>query len=255
MSKTVPIATAANRDPAAEPVCLITGGSSGVGLATARVFLKQNHRVFICGRSQERLDAAVAQLHKENAVTTSGEPHLQTLAADIGQSGGPGRLVDAAVRTWGRIDVLVNCAAAAPLAPLEQLDSESIDSALAANVSGLFELCRAVWPVMQGQGSGNIVLLSSQATVDPFPGFSLYGASKAFAEALVLSLAREGKESGIRVYGVRPGAVETPMLRGLFADFPAESTLDPNDVAELIFACCRDAFRFSSGQVVSISRQ
>jgi NAD(P)-dependent dehydrogenase (short-subunit alcohol dehydrogenase family) len=225
-----------------------------VGLATALRFSSAGYRVFVCGRDKTRLDAAVTQIH--DALRTGAERSaVDYIALDLAQSKSPRTLCDTVVKRMGRIDVLVNNAAAAPLAPIDEMSDTDIDSTIDLNIGAVYKLTRAVWPVMKGQGSGIVINLSSRAAVDPFPGFSMYGATKAWIELFTLALAREGRESGIRSFCVRPGAIETPMLRGLFSDFPAEQTVTPDDVARLIWSICQPDFQHSSGQVVEISRQ
>jgi len=123
---------------------------------------------------------------------------------------------------FGRIDVLVNNAGVAPLSPFGAITEESFEQLININVRSGFYLTQLAWNTMVKQGGGTIVNISSLSAVDPFVGFSTYGASKAWLDLLTHSLAQEGKDLNIRVCSVRPGAVETPLLRGLFPDFPAE---------------------------------
>ncbi len=232
------------------PVCLITGGSSGVGLATAIRFARGGYRILICGRDADRLERARTTILR---AVELGD--VRTATADLGDAATPRRLVETVLRKPGRVDVLVNNAAAAPLAPLDEITDEAIEQTINLNIRGVYLMTRAVWPTMKGQGSGVVVNVSSMAAVDPFPGFSLYGATKAWIESFTLALAREGRASGIRAYCVRPGAIETPMLRNLFADFPAEQTVAPDDVAEVIWTACQAGLKHSSGQVLGVTRQ
>ncbi len=236
------------------PVCLITGGTSGIGLETARRFFRDGYRVFICGRDQKRLDESLVSIRGQaDPLPSESEPI--GLATDLSRPDAAGQLCSRVLATFGRIDVLVNNAAMAPLAAIDAISDDDIDATIGLNISGVYRLTRAVWSPMKEQGRGIVVNVSSLAAIDPFPGFSLYGATKAWIELLTLALAREGREWGIRTYCVRPGAVETPMLRGLFADFPVEQAASPESVADLIAACCRPELAFSSGQVIGISRQ
>ncbi len=232
------------------PVCLVTGGSSGVGLATAVRFARAGYRIQICGRNAERLESA--RLTISNA---GGPGPVQAVVADLADAGAPHEVVAATRQLFGRIDVLVNNAAMAPLAPLDHMDDAAIQQTIDLNIRGVYLMSRAVWRVMKEQGSGVIVNISSQAALDPFPGFSLYGSCKAWIELLTLALAREGRDAGIRVYGVRPGAVETPMLRSLFAGFPADQAVSPAEVAEVVWLVCQTEMKNSSGQVINVSRQ
>ena len=201
-----------------------------------------------------RLETAVSQI-RDGLASGSERSAVDSIALDLAQSQSPEKLCDTVVQRLGRIDVLVNNAAVAPLAPIDEMSDTDIDSTIDLNIGAVYKLTRAVWPVMKGQGTGIVINLSSRAAVDPFPGFSMYGATKAWIELFTLALAREGHKSGIRAFCVRPGAIETPMLRGLFADFPAEQAVAPEDVARLIWSVCQPDFQYSSGQVVEISRQ
>jgi NAD(P)-dependent dehydrogenase (short-subunit alcohol dehydrogenase family) len=221
-----------------------------VGLATAIRFSTAGFRVFVCGRDKDRLEAAVSHI----AAATIRE-NVGSLALDLADRQSAERLCRCVTERFGRIDVLVNNAATAPLAAIDELPDAVIEATIGLNIAAVYRLTRAVWPVMKGQGSGIIVNISSRAAVDPFPGFSLYGSSKAFVELFTLALAREGRPSGILAYCIRPGAIETPMLRGLFADFPADQAVAAEDVARLIHDVCQPGFRYSSGQVIDISRQ
>lgn len=238
----------------ADPVCLITGGTSGVGLETANRFFRDGYRVFVCGRDRDRLESALQMIRRQGNWGASGtEPH--GLSIDLSHPGAVEQVCAQVMKVFGRIDVLVNNAAMAPLAPIDEISDTEIEATIGLNVSGVYRLTRAVWSEMKKQGQGIIINVSSLAAIDPFPGFSLYGATKAWIELLTVALAREGRELGIRTYCVRPGAVETPMLRGLFADFPADQAVSPKSVADLIAACCLPELACSSGQVIGISRQ
>ena len=107
---------------------------------------------------------------------------------------------------------------------------------------------------MRKQHSGVIVNVSSLAAADPFPGFSVYGGCKAWVETFTRAIAAEGREFGLRAFSVRPGAVETPMLRGVFPDFPRDQTLAPEDVAELIFSLTLPGLQYSSGEAIVIKK-
>ena len=231
-------------------VCVISGGSSGVGLATAIRFANQGGRVVVCGRDENRLQAAAQQI-----AAGSSEDHVLTVVADLSSSAEADRFVQSAMDRFSRVDVLVNNAAMAPLAPIDEMTDDTIDACIDLNIRGVYYATRAAWRVMKEQGSGIVVNVSSQAAVDPFPGFSLYGSTKAWIELFTVALANEGRDFGIRSYGVRPGAIETPMLRGLFADFPAEQCVSPDDVAAAIETVCGPGLLYSSGQIIKVSRQ
>jgi 3-oxoacyl-[acyl-carrier protein] reductase len=232
------------------PVCVLTGGTSGIGLAAAKKFAHHDWRVVTCGRDLSRLEKAGRE------ISAAGKnADVLTVELDLARPRDAGKLVDRAVERFGRIDVLVLCAAVAPLKSLDDMTAQEFETAIDVNIRSQFYLTQAAWQAFVRQGRGGaIVNLSSLAAVDPFPGFSVYGACKAWGDLFCVALAHEGKPHGIRVHSIRPGAVETPMLRSLFPDFPAEQALVPGAVADLIWAVCQEPFRYSSGEVISIRR-
>src|SRR6185312_4772134 len=146
------------------------------------------------------------------------------------------KVVEDAMRHFGRIDALVNNAGYAPARSIEELTLDEWRQIVDVNLSAVVYFCKAVWPVMKRGGGGAIVNMSSAASRDPFPGLSAYGAAKAAVNVLGLALAREGESANIRVHTIAPGAVETGMFRTLFTkeQFPTEKTLDPAEIARLI---------------------
>src|SRR5690606_15556706 len=105
---------------------------------------------------------------------------VEARPVDISTPAAAAELVDVAVRRFGRIDVLVNNAGNAPLTPIERMSDEAFNECLHVTVSAVFFATRAAWPVMRDQGGGVIVNVSSMASLDPFQGFGVYGACKAW---------------------------------------------------------------------------
>ncbi|HMP80488.1 MAG TPA: SDR family oxidoreductase [Pirellulaceae bacterium] len=233
-----------------KPVALVTGGTSGIGLATARLLAENGYDIAICGRNTPRLHQARAAIQKSRAGTRA-----LAIPADFSEPLSSPQMCDQTFTEFGRLDVVVNAAAVAALSSFDAITTEQFDEMLNVNIRSLFHVTQAAWRIMQQQGNGTIINVSSLAAVDPFDGLGIYGASKAWLDLLTRSLAREGKRWGIRVHSVQPGAVETPMLRGLFPDFPAEQTVSPEDVAEVIFGLLDPCWRNSNGQIVQVSRQ
>ena len=99
-----------------------------------------------------------------------------------------------------------------------------------------------------------IISTSSCASVDPFPGFAAYGASKSWVNAWTKALAEEGRLIGIRVFAVAPGAVETRMLRDAFPEFPSDQTLQPSDVADVVFTVADPTCRHATGQTIFVKK-
>jgi NAD(P)-dependent dehydrogenase (short-subunit alcohol dehydrogenase family) len=226
---------------------IVTGAGRGIGRAIAIRLGSAGASVALCSRTAEQLDET------RQLIEAQGGRAL-ALPADVAKVEDVERLVAETRARFGRIDILVNNAGTASLATIDQMEPEVFDRIIATNVRAVYLCSRGVWPIMAADGGGVIINISSVAAYDPFPGFAAYGAAKAFVTTYTKALAAEGQACGIRVYGVAPGAVETQMLRGAFPDFPAEQTLEPDDVAALIETLLSPACRHISGQTITIKK-
>jgi 3-oxoacyl-[acyl-carrier protein] reductase len=227
--------------------CVVTGGSRGIGLAIALRMARAGYQLAISGRTEADLDAAVEQLGAAGA-------DCAAITADVGRPGEAREVIRAAHERFGRIDVLVNNAGVAPLVPVAEMAVDEFDQVSNVNIGGIFHTTQAVWPIMAGQGGGVIINISSMAALDPFPGFAVYGASKAWVNTFTRAVAGEGKARGIRVYAVAPGAVETGLMRQRFPEFPAEQALAPDDVAQVVEALCDPRMHAAVGETVFVRR-
>ena len=223
---------------------IVTGGTAGIGLATARRFIEQGWRVLIVGRDQGRLGDALNELGGK----------AQGCRADVGSPDGPSIIVAACMKAFGRLDALVNNAGVAPLVPLAQHTPQLIEQCFATNAVGPAKLIIAAWPHLSVT-RGRVVNVSSMATRDPYPGFFGYAASKAGVELMVRSIAKEGVSAGIKAFAVAPGATETAMFRALFDEstVPSEDVLDPAEVAELIVECATGQRDEDNGLAIEIT--
>ncbi len=227
-------------------VAIVTGAGRGIGRATVLRLVSRGANVVAASRTAAELD--------ETVFLTSGLPgRCVSHVADVTRPAEVQGLIDRAVREFGRLDILVNNAGLAPVSPIEKMDDAVFTDMIATNVHAVFFACRAAWSHLRSS-RGVVVNLSSVAAFDPFPGFTAYGASKAWVNAFTAALANEGREQGVRVFAVAPGAVETSMLRQAFPKFPADRTLDPDDVAAMIEWLLDERCRYSSGQTVVIRR-
>ncbi|MAE62901.1 MAG: hypothetical protein CMJ18_01405 [Phycisphaeraceae bacterium] len=226
------------------PVALITGAGSGIGRAAALRLGASNYRVALVGRTASKLEQTASE------VDASAE--TASFTCDIGDLEQCGPLVTQVRERFGRIDALLNVAGAAPLLPIAEITPELIRSAVDTNLSGVMMLTAAAWPVMKAQGEGIIVNVSSLASIDPFPGFAMYAASKCGLNMFTRCTADEGAAHGIQAVGIAPGAVETPMLRSIFdaSKIPPSKTLSPDDVAAVICDCVTGAGSFEAGETI-----
>lgn len=240
-------------DPSADPrpgAVLVTGGSAGIGLATARLFAERGARVAVAARSRERLEAAARQLADATGAT------VVPLAADLADPAAAGDLVRRAADRLGALDAVVNNAGWAKVLPIPDSDPDAARSAFDLNVLAVAESIRAAWPIFRNRGGGRIVNVSSWAALDPFPGFFLYSAAKAAVNLLTKAAAAEGAAAGVRVFSIAPGAVETALLRSSFGEemVPPAMCLDPREVAELIVACATGLKDDKSGRTIYVRR-
>lgn len=223
---------------------IVTGGTAGIGLATARLLVEAGWRVLIVGRDPSRLGEALN--------TLGGR--AQGCRADVGKPDGPSTIVTACLKAFGSIDALINNAGVAPLIPLAQHTPQLVDQCFATNAIGPAKLILAAWPHLSS-ARGRVVNVSSMSTRDPYPGFFAYAASKAGVELMVKSIATEGKAAGVRGFAVVPGATETAMFRALFDEesVPASGVLSPADVARVIVDCASGNRDEDNGKAIEIT--
>lgn len=227
------------------PVCIITGAGSGIGRAVAVGCALRGMALVLVGRRREPLEETRRIASAPGAVVVDG---------DVAADDTPNRIVRAALDAFGRIDSVVNNAAAAPLVPLPDTDAVLLADTLRINAVAPAQLVRSAWPALTAAPTGRVVNVSSLATIDPFPGFTAYAMSKAAVESLTRSVAVEGADAGIRAFSVAPGAVWTDMLLSVVPGFPRDQALDAEAVAEVIVACAAGDRDADAGQVVVVRR-
>jgi len=191
-----------------DKIALVTGGTSGIGLATAKRFVAEGAHVFITGRRQEQLDAAVKEIGR----------HVTGVRSDVSNLGDLDRLYATIQKGKGRLDVLFANAGGGQVAPLGQITEDHFDSIFATNVRGLVFTVQKALPLMPK--GATIVLNASTTSIKGTPGFSIYSASKAAVRNLARSWMLDLKDAGIRVNVLSPGVVPTPAyeLLGLKGD-------------------------------------
>ena len=162
------------------------------------------------------------------------------------------KLVSDVLTQFGRIDAIANIAGFAPLQPMEDITAELWKQCIDTNLSAIVSITAAVWPEFKKKRTGVIVNVSSMASVDPFPQFSIYAAAKAGVNMFTHCTAQEGQAFGVRAVAVAPGAVNTPMLRSLWDEskLPNHKTLAPEQVAEVIVGCITGKRPFTNGQTI-----
>jgi NAD(P)-dependent dehydrogenase (short-subunit alcohol dehydrogenase family) len=214
---------------------LITGGSSGIGLAIARMLRDEGYELTLASRRPERVQAAAEEL---GAVAVT---------ADVGNAEDCQRLVAEHRERFGRIDMLVNSAGIGIGGRVEDLPVKHFDLQMAVNVRGLFVVTQAAIPLLR-ESRGWIVNLASIAGTLPTPGLATYGATKAAVISLTRSLNEELDADGVRAVAICPGFVDTPMAE--WSGLAGNEMIKPEDCAEVVRMLLRLSPRARIPQVV-----
>ncbi|MDX3074077.1 SDR family NAD(P)-dependent oxidoreductase [Streptomyces sp. NPDC088354] len=232
-----------------DQTALITGGTAGIGLETARLFVREGATVVIAGRNPERGAEAAAEL-------AGGPGTARFVAADLGDLEAVARLAKDA----GPVDILVNNASLFPVAATVEQDVESFQKIFDTNVRGTFFLTAALVPAMIAKGAGNIINVSTMAAVMGVPGASAYSATKAALASFTRSWAAEFSPSGVRVNSVAPGPTITDGVVAEWGDgvaalgqgIPLRRTAGPSEIAEAILFLASSRSSFFTGANLAV---
>ena len=206
------------------PSALITGGSSGIGLAIARMLHEEGYALTLAARTVERLE------------TAAGELEAAAVAVDVRLEEDCARLVHTHLEAHGGLDVLVNSAGVGIAGTIGDTSTKHFDLQQSVNLRGAFLVTREALPALRTTG-GYVVNLASIAGTIAAPGLATYGAAKAALIALTRSLDREETESGVRATAICPAFVDTPMATWTGID--GAEMIQPDDCAELVRALLR----------------
>jgi len=206
-------------------VAFVTGGSRGIGLATAKVLLDQGAHVAITGTKDATVTKALETLQPMG-------PHVLGLVADVRRYEDVDAAMTRVATEFGGLDILVNNAGVGVFKPVAEMTVEEWHTVMDTNLTGVFYCCRAALPHLRARGGGWIINISSLASRNAFVNAAAYCASKSALNAFSEALMQEVRYEGIRVAYVLPGSVNTSFGSGFNTEKPG--ALMPEDVAQVV---------------------
>jgi NAD(P)-dependent dehydrogenase (short-subunit alcohol dehydrogenase family) len=248
------VSTSNNTDA---PVVVITGALAGIGRATAIAFAREGFRIAVSGRQDEAGKTLVSELHQIGVEAIF-------IRADVRREEDVANLIDRTVERFGRLDAAVNNAGTeGKFGPLSEQSTESYQAVFDVNVLGTLLSMKHELRVMQAQGFGSIINLSSTMGTKGAPGASVYTGSKHAVEGMTKSIALEAAPFGVRVNAVAPGPIETGMLSritgddqgkaAMIAGVPLKRAGTPEEIARMIVFIASDKVPFMTGEIVRVN--
>ena len=234
-------------------LAIVTGGASGLGLATTKAFVENNIKTIIVGRNEVNLASTAATLGglcSYKVFDLSDLENIPKLVTEIAEEHGP-------------IDILVNNAGINLKKPLTEVTDEEFERIIQTNLTSVFVISREVAKIMLAEGSGAIVNISSMASRYGIPYVVAYSAAKSGIEGMTRAMAVELSPKGIRVNCVAPGFIATNMSakaldndperkQKVFSRTPMGKLGDPDDIAEAVLYLVSDAAKFVTGVILPI---
>jgi len=234
-------------------IALVTGGSRGIGFATAKILSENGATVIITAKNQDRLDKAVAEI-----------PNSSGIAADIRKTKDVENVVSKVVEKFGKLDILVNNAGMFPkIKQLHEIDEDEWSEVLDVNLTGQFRFTKEAIPHLQ-KTSGSIINISSDAGIKPYQGFNAdaYSASKAALILLTKCWALEYSKDKVRVNCICPGVVDTDMTKPFLKTQKDKDFMDnehpigrigqPDEIGKAVLYFASDDASWTTGAVLTV---
>ena len=240
-------------------VCIVTGGASGIGLATCEVFVREGAKVVIADRDLAAADKAVAALTQKGG-------QAMAVQCDVSNADSVAGMVQATVAAHGRLDVIVNNAGYGIAGSLSETSDEDWEALMGVNVRGVFLCCKHAIKQMQKNGGGTIVNVASVVAAVGIRNRTAYVASKGAVAAMTRSIALDYVASHIRCNAIAPGTIDTPyyteilakaadpvaIRKGLEARQPMGRLGTPEEIANGILFLASDESAFATGSILTI---
>jgi serine 3-dehydrogenase len=236
-----------------DQIVLITGASSGIGEACARVFAQAGAKLILAARRQERLEQLASKLSKEYAC----ELHLMSL--DVCDRSAVQSALDNLPASWSAVDILINNAGLSRgLDKLHEASIEDWEEMIDTNIKGLLYMTRSLVPGMVSRGKGHVINIGSIAGYQTYPGGSVYCATKAAVKSISEGLKQDLLGTPVRVTSVDPGMVETEFSDVRFHGdterakkvYQGLTPLTPDDISDVVFFCATRSPHVNINQVI-----
>lgn len=238
-----------------DKVCIVTGGGSGIGRATCRVFAREGAKVVVADRNADAAAVVAKELSGALAMTV-----------DVSKSAEVRRMIDDTVQRFGRLDVIVNNAGYGTFGTVVDIDEKEWDDLMAVNVRGVYLCCKHAIPAMKRTGGGTIVNVASVVASIGIRNRAAYVASKGAVAALTRAIALDHIGDGIRCNAIAPGTIDTPYYDDVMARAPDQTAFrkglearqpigrlgTAEEMADGILFLASDESRFALGAIVTI---
>lgn len=243
-----------------DKVTVITGGSTGIGKATALIFAHEGAKVLITGRRENKLREVQEEAKKQGN-------SIDYLISDVSKEDDCKKAVDFVINKYGRIDVLFNNAGVLSTGVTHETPTDTWEKTFDINVKGIYFMSKYAIPHMIKQGGGNIINNSSIIGLRGFPGATAYVASKGAVTQMTRAMAREYIGYGIRVNAICPGGIETPMVTDdiiaksdnpaaveefFVSQHPIGRLGRPEEIAQAVAFLANDNVEFMTGSMLSV---
>ncbi len=236
---------------------LITGGTSGIGLAIAKKFISNGASVTIVGTNEEKAKRAIEEL---NALKLSEQSQASFILLDVADNDAVQLHVKRLLDEWSNVDILVNCAGITRDKLLMRMEKDDWEKVIQVNLNSVFNFCKALMRPMIKNKQGRIINISSVIGLTGNPGQSNYAASKAGMIGFSKSLAKELATRGITVNVIAPGFIETPMTdrldekqqQKIFQMIPMSRFGSPEEVANVAVFLASDLASYITGEVIAV---